>query len=60
LVKRKRGKGKKIPTPYVETDLRRIKRSCVRKQGFKHGSAVQIVDILEDAANSSDSAPKVP
>jgi hypothetical protein len=60
LVKRKRGKGKKLPTPHVETELRRSKRSCVRKQGFKHGSLVQIVDISEDAAKSSDSAHKVP
>jgi hypothetical protein len=60
LVKRKRGKGKKIQTPYVETDLRRSKRSCVRKQGFKHGSSVQIVDISKDADSSSDSVTKVP
>jgi hypothetical protein len=60
LTKRKRGRGKKVPTPYVETDLRRSKRSCVRKQGFKHGSSVQIVETLEEADNSSDSVPKMP
>jgi hypothetical protein len=59
LTKRKRGRGKKVPTPYVETDLRRSKRSCVRKQGFKHGSSVQIAEISEEADNSSDSVPKM-
>jgi hypothetical protein len=63
LVKRKRGKGKKFPTPHVETDLRRSKRSCVRKKGFKHaaaGSSMQIIDISEDATKNSDNAQKMP
>jgi hypothetical protein len=60
LTKSKRGRGKKIPTPYVETDLRRSKRTCVRKQGYKHGSSVKIMEISEEADNSSDSAPKMP
>jgi hypothetical protein len=32
---RKRGKCKKYPTPFVETGLRRRKRSCVRQPGFR-------------------------
>jgi hypothetical protein len=35
LAKRRREKGKKYPTPFVETRLRRSKRSCVRQPGYR-------------------------
>jgi hypothetical protein len=33
--KRKRGKGKEIPTPFVDTGLRRSKRTCVAQAGYR-------------------------
>jgi hypothetical protein len=35
--KRKRGKGKKLPTPFVDTGLRRSKRTCVTQAGYRLG-----------------------
>jgi hypothetical protein len=35
LAKRRRGESKKYPTPFVETGLRRSKRSCVRQPGYR-------------------------
>jgi hypothetical protein len=35
VTKRKRGKGKKYLTPFVDTGLRRSKRTCVRQDGYK-------------------------
>jgi hypothetical protein len=40
VTKRKRGKGKKYPTPFVDSGLRRSKRTCVRQDGYKPGSSV--------------------
>jgi hypothetical protein len=35
--KRKRGKGKKLPTPSMDTGLRRSKRTCVAQAGYRPG-----------------------
>jgi hypothetical protein len=62
LAKRKRGIGKKYPTPFVETGLTRSKRTCVRQPGYRPkvsgahfvtndeppSAVVKIVEILED------------
>jgi hypothetical protein len=35
--KRKKGKGKKLPTPFVYTGLRRSKRTCVAQASYRPG-----------------------
>jgi hypothetical protein len=40
VTKRKRGKGNKYPTPFVDSGLRRSKRTCVRQDGYKPGTSV--------------------
>jgi hypothetical protein len=45
VTKRRRGKGKKYPTPFVDSGLRRSKRTCVRQDGYKPGTSVAPISI---------------
>jgi hypothetical protein len=49
--KRKRGKGKKLPTPFVDTALRRSKRSCVAQAGYRPRSSGVGTPLSADASS---------